>query len=314
MLCIACCSTGFAQHLPVRAVASLDTNQIRIGERVHLKFDVVAPKGTRVFFPVLPDTMHNLEVVERSPVDSSATEDAGSMNYRQRVTITCFDAGIYFLEPFRFYYREADAGNFDSTLTEGLVLKVQTVQVDTTKAIRDIKPPMTAPFTWEEAIPYVIAGIIILLAMLLLLWWLKKRRKGATIGPRVPLRPAHETALEKLRKLQEKKLWQQGFYKEYQSEVSDTIREYIEGRFSVPALELTSDETLNRMKRTGLSNDAYSVLEYIFRLADMVKFAKSVPLGTENEQSMQNAVQFVMITKPATRDDVEDAVKKEGKR
>jgi hypothetical protein len=41
----------------------------------------------------------------------------------------------------------------------------------------------------------------------------------------------------------------------------------------------------------------------MLQLADMVKFAKAIPVGSENELSMQQAIDFIMLTKPATKED-----------
>ncbi|MBK6445857.1 MAG: hypothetical protein IPF81_11350 [Bacteroidetes bacterium] len=104
----------------------------------------------------------------------------------------------------------------------------------------------------------------------------------------------------------EEKLWQQGLYKQYHSSVSDTLRAYIEGRFEINALELTTDETMSRFRGNMLRDDARQKLYGILQLADMVKFAKVIPIGSENEQSMTDAIQFVMLTKPAEESDFKE--------
>ena len=118
-----------------------------------------------------------------------------------------------------------------------------------------------------------------------------------------PKRPAHEIALETLKKIAEEKLWQQGLYKQYQSSVSDAIRTYIEHRFDINAMEYTTDETLSHLRNNLVPVEAKEKLRQLLQLADLVKFAKAIPVGTENELSMQQAVDFVMLTKPATKED-----------
>src|SRR6185436_1061860 len=81
----------FAQTSSIRASASLDTNKIRIGEQVQLSFDVTAPKDVLLFFPYMPDTLQNIEVVERFAIDTMKGDDAGSARYHQKIIITCFD-------------------------------------------------------------------------------------------------------------------------------------------------------------------------------------------------------------------------------
>jgi len=123
---------------------------------------------------------------------------------------------------------------------------------------------------------------------------------------KIPLRPAHEIALEELRKIESKKLWQQGLYKQYQSAVADAIRAYIEHRFTIPALELPSDETLEHFKRNHITPEAFEKLRQILMLADIVKFAKAIPVGSENELSMQQAIDFVILRKPVAKEDFKE--------
>ena len=181
------------------------------------------------------------------------------------------------------------------------------ILVDTTKEFKDVKPPMDVPFTLKEALPYIVGGIILVAIIILAIWLIRKwQRQKGIIKPNIPLRPAHEIALEELKKVQIENLWQQGFYKQYQSLVSDIVRTYIEQRFSIQAMEMPSDETLQHFKgknKKHISKDAFEKLKYILQLADTVKFAKAIPLGTENEQSLQNAFDFVQLTKQASKSD-----------
>jgi hypothetical protein len=68
-------------------------------------------------------------------------------------------------------------------------------------------------------------------------------------------------------------------------------------------MEYTTDETLEHFKNNLIGAEAREKLRQLLQLADMVKFAKAIPIGSENEQSMQQAIDFVLLTKPATKDD-----------
>ena len=56
-----------------------------------------------------------------------------------------------------------------------------------------------------------------------------------------------------------------------------------------------------------ITPEAYEKLRYMLQLADMVKFAKGIPVGSENELSMQHAFDFIALTKQVTREDFEPA-------
>ena len=307
------CFSAFAQS-QVHAIASIDTTVIRIGEQFHLNLSATVPAGAQLTFPLIADSIHKLEVVNRSAIDTTNSQDGKFATYSQSLTITGFDSGFFVIEPFTFYYKSQASETRDSLSTEALLMQVQTIPVDTTREIKDIKPPIDVPFTFREALPYILAGVAAIVLVGLIVYLVKKRkRKPQEVVRKIPARPPHEIAIEELKKIQEQKLWQQGFYKEYHSAVEDTIRIYIEQRFSITAMELPSDDTLSHFRNNLITAEAFEKLRYILQTADMVKFAKGIPLGTENELSMQNAFDFIALTKQVTREDFESPVQQEVK-
>jgi len=109
--------------------------------------------------------------------------------------------------------------------------------------------------------------------------------------------PAHITALAALQKLKEEAIWKEGFYKEFYSILSEILREYLEKRYGLFALELTTDEIIVTLKSVSIDSDSKSRLKQVLFLSDMVKFAKEIPIAPENEQSINNAILFVESTK-----------------
>jgi hypothetical protein len=109
--------------------------------------------------------------------------------------------------------------------------------------------------------------------------------------------PPHEVALEALKVLEEKQLWQDGHFKRYYTELTDILRTYMDGRFKVSTLEKTSDEILRTMRLTdGITNSSLQNLRQVLELADLVKFARFKPLPDENQLSLMNAKMFVSQT------------------
>ena len=84
--------------------------------------------------------------------------------------------------------------------------------------------------------------------------------------------------------------------KEYQTELTDVVREYIGRRFEVHSTEKTSDETLREMKPL-IDKDLYGRLSKMLQLADLVKFAKWHTTPDENESALTTAYDFVNETK-----------------
>src|SRR4029079_4465763 len=109
----------------------------------------------------------------------------------------------------------------------------------------------------------------------------------------------HAIAINKLQQLRDKKLWQQGGVKEYHSELSDILREYLEKSYVIKTHERTTDEIFAALKYMDIANDYRTKLTQVLILADLVKFAKEKPLPVDNELSMENALTFVLKTQQA---------------
>jgi hypothetical protein len=99
-----------------------------------------------------------------------------------------------------------------------------------------------------------------------------------------------------LNELRNQKLWQQGRVKEYHIQVSDIVRTYIEHRYAIFAMEMTSDEILRSLRLIIVDVQLKTKLSSVLILSDMVKFAKENPLPNENELSWEHAIEFVKQT------------------
>jgi len=284
-----------------KASLSLDTSSIRIGEQVTLRINATLPKTAAIFWPVIADTLTgNIEVVSRSKVDTNATNRKDFISYSQSLRITSFDTGYHVIPSIAVDFRYSGDTARQQLLAEGLYLKVRTVEVDTTRSIRDIKGPMQAPLTLAEILPYV--GIVALAGIIIgIIWYLLWRRKmNKPLFPvinRVEL-PPWQNALLNLQDLENRKLWQSGKLKEYYTELTEIIRHYLLKQHSIEAMEMISDEIMDAFDSANLSTEARPKLLQILRQADFVKFAKAQPTREENSQSMTFAKMFVEETKP----------------
>ena len=289
---------------PIVVSAKPDTNQIRIGEQFKILLKANVPTGVHVNFPVFPDTLKGIEIVSRGKIDTLIAADKSSTTFSQQLKATSFDSGFYAVEPFQFTNLNKETGKTDTFSTEAFLITVKTVEVDTTLAIKDIKAPLTVPLTWQEILMYAFIALLIIGFFFLGVYLWKRRKKTVSpLIPKIPSRPAHELALEALKKTEEEKLWQQGLFKLYHSNVSDILREYIERSFDINALELTSDETLERIRRKKLDHGLLVKLASVLQTADLVKFAKLLPMPDENDKSMRNAYDFINGTRPVIQSD-----------
>lgn len=283
----------------IQATAKLDTASISIGQQVWLRINLTVPKKIKVIWPILQDSLtSHVEILRKSSIDTLANGDY--INYSQRLTITSFDSGSYTLPPIGINYQLANDTAMQHVFTQAITFRVQTVKIDTTHAIRDIKGPMEAPLTFAEIVPWLLAVLALAIVMTLLWYYLRQRKNNKPFIslPRKPKLPAYQIALESLDELNSRKLWQNGRIKEYYSQLTDIIRLYIEDQFGIAAIEMTTDEILNAFMNNNGGSNVANKLQQVLTTADLAKFAKAQPVASENGLCMQNAIEFIKETIP----------------
>jgi len=274
---------------------ALDTNVIVIGDQIKLQLSVDQPKGIRVDFPVFTDSItKNIEIVRQWPLDTTEKKD-GSLKINKKFLITSFDGGVHKMPPFEF---KLQGENFNNLLrTDTLQLGVRSFEIDTTKANFDIAMPIHTPVNFAEAAPWAIGGLLIL-ALLFAGYYFYRRykRNQPLFKAEVPAEPAHVIALRKLDEIETQKLWQTGHIKRYHSDLTDTVRNYLDERFNLATLESTTDETLELINEDIMHKDLIADLKVILERADLAKFAKFQPLPDENELSLKYAYRIIEKT------------------
>lgn len=298
---------AFAQK-PLIDIA-IDSAAILIGEQTKIHLTVTTDKGTEVLIPLPKDTlMRGVEILAVSLPDSSFIEN-DKLVIKQDLLITSFDSALYLLPPFVAITRT------DTTYSNQVALKVSTVPVDTSKPeeFYDIKQVWKPPFVLADYYP-LIYGVLFTLLLICIIGYIvqriKQKKSLIPFRKEEPKLPPHEQAIKELDEIRENKLWQQGRNKEYYTQVTEVLRKYIEERFGVSAMEMTSAEILEALRTDNEAKPVYDNLKQILELADFVKFAKLHPLPDENERSLNNAYVFVNQTVPVVEEPAEDEAEK----
>ena len=287
--------------------ASLDTTPLQLVEPRPLHVRVVQDTTARV---QLPNYMQQLPwsfVTEDLKTDTTLLEN-GQWQIDQHLSIYSaadYQDTVYTIQPFV-------VAQGDTLYADSMVVRVQMPKgIAKQEEICEIKDVEQVPIWWWDVAKWGVLGIGILLfgviAYFGIMWYLLRRQpKQAPIDPDL-LRPAEEVALEKLDEIKATKKWKDGKVKEYQTELTDVVREYIGRRFGVQSTEKTSDETLkamrpllmeNRQWKMENSKDLYENLRKMLQLADLVKFAKWHTTPEENESALSTAYEFVQSTTP----------------
>lgn len=275
----------------------IDPQQIRIGEHVKLHYEVQQEIGDMVSFPMFSDTVvKGVELVENAIYDTVDLND-GRIQVNIDYLVTSFDSGFYYIPALPFECQG------DTIMSRALGLSVTTVDVNPeTDDVKDIKPIMSAPFSWMEFLTWTgmaigVIAALALLAFVLMKYVFKKKVPFIDHEPE-PLLPPHVVALKRLEQVKEEKMWQNGKIKEFYTEITDIIREYMDRRFGINAMEMTSYEILSLTKKNPEMEEVRQLLRQMLELSDLVKFAKFVPVEAENQRSMIDAFTFVEKTAP----------------
>jgi len=284
----------------IKVSASFDTSRIFIGDQVHYTITVERPSDLSVSIKTLRDTLcKNVEIVSGPSVDSLLMQD-NKLKIIRKYLVTSFDSGFYQVPP--VYAEIKDASGIKRYYSDYSPLQVMRVKIappDTTAKIFDIIKPYKAPVTLGEIIPWLIIALIAaaLAWGAILLFRRFKKNKSVDEPVRSP-DPAHLIAFRELEKLKEEQVWQKGELKHYYTRLTEILRQYLENRYGVCSLEMTTSETLEALVKTGFRKDeSYTLLKTILNGSDLVKFAKYKPDPAENEEHFSNSWKFVENTK-----------------
>lgn len=298
---------AFAQRPTVKV--SLDSTYVIVGMPTTIHLEATVPEATPIQFPDIlkkggvvayDDSLSFLlELGDERPYIDTVSVDNGILTLKQDVCVFAFDSATLYIPPFEFVC------DLDTLRTNSLALRVvvpfDSIEVDPAKFV-DIKSVITPDFVWLDYIWWIVIPLIVIALLSLIyyyyIFFIRNKKKVAKEQIVEKLLPAHVIAMNALNELAEKKYWQNGQDKIYQTELTDILRQYIFNRFKVNAMEMTTDEILDNLyelaeqQKSSLQN-----LKQILQLADLVKFAKYKPFADENQLSIMNARMFVEQTK-----------------
>lgn len=266
--------------------ASLSKERILIGEQVKLRLELQLTSGLIVKFGeiILPN---QIEILDKGIFDT-LTKETTCFLYKE-LLITAFDSGNYTIPPM------AVIANGDTFFSKKLILKVASINVDTTGAIKDIITPLEADFSFKDwvidHIELIIGALAIILMGYLLFYFIRKERIEQELRTKTP----YEIAIEHLNQL---KNAPKEDVKAYYMHLTVIVREYIENAFEVAAMEQTSREIISNLSNKKFDKNTVLVLKELLSLSDKVKFAKLAPNSRDIEDSYVKALGFINRTKP----------------
>ena len=220
--------------------------------------------------------------------------NARLLNIRAQMAIQPFEEGSFVLPPLQAFIPHSD-GSVDTLIFKPCTLEVATMPIDTATFVpHDIKGQETYPVTFMELLPWILGLILLGALVFALVKFISYRRRKAVEAAHKD--PPHIVALRKLDAYRGEKFWAPEKQKQFYSGVTDTLREYIDARYGVGAMEMTTAEIFDDLGKTDVPADLYTELKDLFVLADFVKFAKHTASDQENAGVLPLAVRFVTTT------------------
>ena len=280
---------GFAQQIS----SSIDSTQIKIGSQFNLTIKAKVNAKDKVVFPD-GKFFGALEILESYPIDTVKNDNQYELI--KKYGLTQFDSGRYVIPKLLVKINQKEFR------TDSLSILVNDVKVDTTKQqmydIKDIIATEEKPMSeWWKLLILLVLIIASGFASYFIIKRLQKDKEQKEEFFASPI----EKAIAYLQNLDKKQLVQRGDVKEYYSEMTDITRTYIEESVHIPAMESTSSELIESLKKAikdkkmFVNREDLEKFSRVLENSDLVKFAKSQPMLFEIETDKKIIDKFLLI-------------------
>jgi len=277
----------------ITAVAKIDKDSVLIGDKLKYTVEVEAGKDVEVEFPSFDESFADFTIRD---FGSSQKIFFGKKKLIRWYLLDTYTTGEYAIPEAVIKYRNKGEEIWDEIEIDEVKVEVKSLleQADSANDICDIKSPLKL---LSKARFYILLGVLLVLILSILgLWFFLKRRKAKQDS--VSIKSPYQIASEALEELEKKNYLKGGKIKEYYAELSFIIRSYLEGRFSLRAPEMTTEEFLNIARDARqLSREQKNLLKEFLSHCDLVKFAKYGPSSSEINASFQSAKELIGQTK-----------------
>lgn len=278
--------------------ASMDSAVILMGNKTAIHLEVIGDIDGSGSFLYADSAWKDVEL---SGEEEPRVTDLGNnrKELKKDIIVQAFDSGLYALPPMVY----AQGG--DTIYSNPLSLKVVPVNVDTLKTIHDYDGVVTPGRKFFDFLPdwmtdyglWILLGLLVVGASVWLYILFNKKGRIPFIPQKKMLSP-YELAIKSLEMLRGKKLCESGHEKEFYTELTDILRNYLNGRFGISAMEMTSSQIMDSLSGNAETKNSKDLMDKILQMADFVKFAKVRPLPDDNVVAFRNALKFVEETKP----------------
>jgi hypothetical protein len=211
--------------------------------------------------------------------------------WRQEITLICFDAGVPPLPPAALILASGDT----------LPLSAPPLSVTATPApedladMADIKEIIPELAHWTDYLFWLYLPAAAALLFAAARYGSRFLHRRRAMRARSLQAPPGDLARRRLARLEQQQLWQKGAYAAYYAELSHILREFLELRYGILALESVTEQILAQLAQTDFPKEALPEIEHFLRQAELAKFAKAIPAAGFHEQAFRLAFEISKI-------------------
>ncbi len=279
--------------------ATVDRAAVSLGDRVVVTYTAKLPAGTTLTLDALvtpapeegkrPPGGAVLEFENPAPPTLTKSKTGDSFEWSQSVALFPFAAGEITV-PGPHYLFEESSGRKVELQPPAIVLTVES------RLPKGQKPEEIAPKTDKPVrIPawpvkyWVALAAGVALAAALVAWLVSRRRKAAGTEPGAPAIPPGEELRLALARLAAAAEGLGDDARDFYSELTHSVKRFLERVTGEPVLEWTTFETVRRMREKGFDFPREAAFPDLLASADRVKFGKGAATRADARQALARA-------------------------
>lgn len=265
--------------------AGVEPETATIGDRIFYIITLKADAGEEVAPQVRllkpePFEVINVEVIKEGSIAKIV------------FTLAAFDTGRLKLPVYVYEWPDTE-GNPHNLETPELFVEIKSVipEGSTEPDVDAIESAAEPKLDLMEYLLPAAGGLLFLAALAGVILYVRKQRQ-----PQAPIHkePPYESAMKNLKRIGRESLYVKGKVKEFFTQISDVLRQYIEDEFGADAMEQTTFE-LARNFPPAIGKHKELVIR-LLQTCDGAKFARAVPSPEEAADVLNNAFEFVKQT------------------
>lgn len=291
-----CPSAVYASSPSIQLRLEVSPREITIGDIVDYKAVIVFSSQVTAAPIVLPEPWGTFELLDYAPSSQQTLPD-GKISISHNFRITTFSTGTQTIPAIHI--------NFSTIEGEQVQANTETVSIHVISLLEKYGDegnlrPFRGPYNFKSYLwVWILAGIIgFIIGIYFLRKYLKSKSKTLTTAPK-PQKPPEQIAWDAINALEDSNLLKENKIKEFYSRLSSILKQYLEDRYHVAAMEKTTYELMSESRKLKFNSEVSSILRGLLDNGDLVKFAKFSPQEDEVETDLARLKEIISLTTPA---------------